>query len=226
MTCFSVILTWIKLGYVSPSKTHTMKPSISILTFSRNKDLDLACGLSILHPVPVCLCIESYHDNFLSVIPQTLLCRSWCRPRGMGKAASCTGNMLHQTLQYSNRTSVSIMHQTLTWTIRSFTCVCDIFACVYMQGTSADSHTWKTSVESAQNWTPEKNVGTCIYWSHAQLCSFSRASDVALCHRLSCYCSLILLEKGTMDWPPTPAKLKVGYLPPRLNWRWAISQPY
>ena len=200
-----------------------MKPRIAILTFCRKKDLDLACGLSILHPVPVCLCVESYHDNFLSVISQTFLCRSWCCPTGKENAVSCTGNMLHQTLQQSNRTKVSIMHQTLTWTFVYMWYLC---MCTYMLGTSVDSRIWKTSVESAQNRTPEKNVGTCIYWSHAQLCLFLRASDVALCHRLSCYCSLILFEKGMMDWPPNPIKLKLGYLPPLLNWSQAISQPY
>ena len=48
---------------------------------------------------------------------------------------------------------VSIIH----WTTGSLTCACDLFACVYTQGTSVSSLIQKTFVESVQNLTPEKS---------------------------------------------------------------------
>ena len=54
---------------------------------------------------------------------------------------------------------VSREHRILTWTTGSLTCVCDLFACVYRQGTSDYSLIRRTFVESAQNLTPEKSQG-------------------------------------------------------------------
>ena len=43
---------------------------------------------------------------------------------------------------------VSIVHQTLTWTTGSLTCVCDMFACVYTWGTLFFGLIWRTFVRA------------------------------------------------------------------------------
>ena len=53
---------------------------------------------------------------------------------------------------------VTIIHQTLTWTTGSLTCICDLFASARTQGDLGllSRCIRRTFVESAENLTPEK----------------------------------------------------------------------
>ena len=62
----------------------------------------------------------------------------------------------------------SIVHQTLTWTTGSLTCVCDLLSCVHIyihSGALSFSHIQRTWVESAQNLTPE--IASVFLCAHA-----------------------------------------------------------
>ena len=50
--------------------------------------------------------------------------------------------------------TVTMIHPTLKWTTGSLTCVCDLFACVYTQGTSVYSLLQRTWVASVPRFEP------------------------------------------------------------------------
>ena len=63
---------------------------------------------------------------------------------------------------------VSIVHQTLTWSTGSLTCVCDLFACVYTWGTSVYNNSLirRTFVESVQNFDSREIWGRAQSLAH------------------------------------------------------------
>lgn len=92
--------------------------------------------------------------------------------------------------------------QTLTWTMWSSTCICDIFACTYTWGTSVYSFIWRTFHQVCKQLTPNKSQGghkavhiivtpqhfnshPSIWWPSSIVLNFGFAMEFSV--RFSCY---------------------------------------
>ena len=123
--------------------------------------------------------------------------------------------------------SVSIIHRTPTWTARSLTCICDLFACIYTHGTSVYSLVQTCSVcaefdsrESQGGRKAEHVTVTRPLGDHARSCwtlafesKYSCATDSQ--HQSS---ALLLCFSLWLTWWQLFQLFCVEYYSPHSDW--------
>ena len=141
---------------------------IDFVAFRKGLHLDkMSFEIWIYFMTEVLKCVFVYHRVWSSGVDLVQLTRHvsqllllitivWCC-----SPLSSRFTVLHMFMCMLGYFSVSVIHQTWTWTTRALMCICSLSAyklqCVYTTGTSFNSLIERTFVESAQTLMPEKS---------------------------------------------------------------------